>query len=200
MSTDTRYILAALRAAGSYVRSRLKANRNKSKVTGTVHFLSEIEEARAVYVLDALEEASEGVRQLGRRDSTALVNVLDDYLRAYDEAQQAAKSTEEALARLTTGAADLLEVGKAARISLEAGRAAARALQVLRQERTAYHNSPVHLLTADMVHEAEAHVPFDYGRRQRWEFLAERLNYAMANPNAVCDCCGATASGDHSFS
>lgn len=51
-------------------------------------------------------------------------------------------------------------------------------------------------LTAGMIHEAEAHVPFGTTRAKRREFLATRLNAALAQPGAVCPCCGVTNLGE----
>lgn len=51
-------------------------------------------------------------------------------------------------------------------------------------------------LTAGTIQEAEAHVPFGATIAERWEFLAARLNAALARPGAVCPCCGVTNLGE----
>lgn len=51
-------------------------------------------------------------------------------------------------------------------------------------------------LTADMVREALAHAPLALSSPERWQWLADRLNQALADPGAICPCCNVTADGD----
>lgn len=56
-----------------------------------------------------------------------------------------------------------------------------------------------HLVTPEMMREAEAHLPhkaWDRGPYERWEWLARFLNEALTNPNRPCPCCGVTPAGD----
>lgn len=51
-------------------------------------------------------------------------------------------------------------------------------------------------VTAEMVREALAHVPFAIQGPARWEWLAEFLNRASVNPDVPCPCCNVTPAGD----
>lgn len=54
-------------------------------------------------------------------------------------------------------------------------------------------------ITPEMIHEAEAHLPFEVSKRgntARWEWLAGYLNKAVGNPDTPCSCCGVTPNGD----
>jgi hypothetical protein len=51
-------------------------------------------------------------------------------------------------------------------------------------------------ITPEMVREALAHVPFNVQGPERWEWLANFLNFAVANPGLPCPCCNVTPDGD----
>lgn len=47
-----------------------------------------------------------------------------------------------------------------------------------------------------MVREALAHVPHALKGYERWSWIADSLNNAVANPHVRCPCCGVTPDGD----
>lgn len=54
-------------------------------------------------------------------------------------------------------------------------------------------------VTATMVREMEAHIPVAVralGNMERWQWMAEYLSGAIAEPNRPCTCCGCTPNGD----
>lgn len=53
-------------------------------------------------------------------------------------------------------------------------------------------------VTPEMVREALAHCPHRGGVEQ-WEWLSERLNYAVQHPDERCPCCGVTFAGDYEY-
>lgn len=53
-------------------------------------------------------------------------------------------------------------------------------------------------ITAEMIHEMEAHLPLDVralGIRESWQWKADFLNRAMHAPDEPCMCCGVTPNG-----
>jgi hypothetical protein len=52
-------------------------------------------------------------------------------------------------------------------------------------------------LTAEMIREAEAHLPFELkAPPERWEWMADFLNDSLAFPNKICPCCNVTKAGE----
>lgn len=51
--------------------------------------------------------------------------------------------------------------------------------------------------TPEMVREALAHVPFNLGGYDKWKFISNFINRAMAGDTEKCPCCGVTPQGDH---
>lgn len=54
-------------------------------------------------------------------------------------------------------------------------------------------------VTPEMIHEAEAHLPWEVKTqrpRARWEWIANFLNNAIKNPDVPCPCCKVTPAGD----
>lgn len=56
------------------------------------------------------------------------------------------------------------------------------------------------VIPMEMVREALAHLPFDVANQPtaipKWEWLANRLTEALAEPHRPCECCGVTLSGE----
>lgn len=53
------------------------------------------------------------------------------------------------------------------------------------------------IITACMMHEMEAHLPFAIKTNpERWEWMATWLNHALAHPGVPCPCCSVTPTGD----
>ena len=51
------------------------------------------------------------------------------------------------------------------------------------------------MITDTMVREALSHVPFNLHGRDKWEFIANFLNAAIAEPDKFCPCCGVSPNG-----
>lgn len=52
-------------------------------------------------------------------------------------------------------------------------------------------------LTAEMIREAEAHLPFAIKEPpDRWHWLADYLNESMTAPGKICPCCNVTREGE----
>lgn len=53
-------------------------------------------------------------------------------------------------------------------------------------------------ITPDMIHEMEAHLPFDQCKPPpvRWQWMADFLNRALAHPGVPCPCCGVAPNGE----
>ncbi len=59
--------------------------------------------------------------------------------------------------------------------------------------------SPPEIITEAMMHEAFAHVPFSIENEMppvKWQWFADFLNQAIADPNKPCPCCNVTPAGD----